>query len=82
MKTYIKPLTTWAQVETEAFIAASPTNTPNRVTDDGGGTYTGGTSRPGESTNEDPNGNVEDMSKKHGGDIIIGGDEKGWDTWD
>lgn len=82
MKTYIKPLTTWAQVETEAFIAASPTNTPNRVTDDGGGTYTGGTSRPGSSTNKDnPNGNV-DMSKKHGGDIIIGGDEKGWDTWD
>lgn len=80
MRTYIKPLTTWAQVETEAFIAASPTG-ENNVNNNGDHTYVDGTSRPGDSTNDDANGNVE-MAKKHGGDIIIGGDEKGWDTWD
>ena len=73
MKTYIKPTIALAQLSTEHFIAASVKYEPNKVTDDGDGIYTGGYS--GVSDNQDNgNGSIEDMAKKH--------NFNAWSTWD
>lgn len=71
MKAYIKPNTQWMSICTEHFIANSPT--PNNVTDDCQGVGTGGYSSEGGSE-DNGNGSVGDMAKKHNSDA--------WTLWD